>query len=298
MSGDRPLSAPATDAAVILAPMRGGPTIWVLAIMTCLAMLGLAAALTLAPAASALSGQLAGRATIQIVAADPIVRRESVAAVRNALTDAPFVSAVRTVPEQELADMAAQWLGDGVQDTGLPLPALIDVDLVGDRAASMQRLATAVERAAPTGRVIAHADWLEPVVRLMASVGMIAGGIALALVLAAAAVAVLAARGALAAQRPTIDILHLVGATDVQIVRMFQRNTARESLLGTVVGGVTALVLLVLVAWQFSGVASGLLTGSGAGLRYLLVLLVPLAVLAIVALAARIALVRALRAMP
>jgi cell division transport system permease protein len=132
----------------------------------------------------------------------------------------------------------------------------------------------------------------------MASVGLIAGGIALALVLAAAAVAVLAARGALAAQRSTIDILHLVGATDVQIVRMFQRNTARESLTGAIVGGLLALLLLALVAWQFSGVASGLFTASGPGLRYLAVLLVPLAVLAIVVLAARIALVRALRAMP
>lgn len=294
MSGVRPVS----DAAIILAPTRGGPTIWVLAIMTCLAMLGLAAALTLAPAASDLSGQLAGRATIQIVAADPIVRRESVAAVRSALTDAPFVSTVRTVPEQELADMAAQWLGKGAEDTGLPLPALIDVDLVGDRAASMQRLVTAVERAAPAARVIAHADWLEPVVRLMASVGLIAGGIALALILAAAAVAVLAARGALSAQRSTIDILHLVGATDVQIVRMFQRNTARESLTGALAGGVLALILLAVISWQFAGLSSGLIVPSSGGSPYLAILLVPVAVVAIVALAARIALVRALRAMP
>jgi cell division transport system permease protein len=286
------------DSAIILAPMRGGPTIWVLAIMTCLAMLGLAAALTLAPAASALSGQLAGRATVQIVAADPIVRRESVAAVRAALADAPFVSAVRAVPEAELADMAAQWLGDGVQGTGLPLPALIDVDLVGDRAASMQRLAREVARAAPSARVIAHADWLEPVVRLMASVAFIAAAIACALILAAAAVAVLAARGALAAQRSTIDILHLVGATDTQIVRMFQRNTARESLVGTVAGGAVSVLLLGLVAWQLSGIASGLFTETGSGLRYLLLLLVPLAVLAIVVFSARIALIRALRAMP
>ena len=61
---------------------------------------------------------------------------------------------------------------------------------------------------------------------------------------------------------------------------------------------VLALVLLALVAWQFSGVASGLFTAPGDSLRYLAVLLVPLAVVAIVALAARIALVRALRAMP
>lgn len=289
---------PTSHAAAILAAARGGPTIWVLAIMTCLAMLGLAAALTLAPAASSLSGQLAGRATIQIVASDPIARRESVAAIRSALADAPFVSAVRTVPEQELADMAAQWLGDGVQDTGLPLPALIDVDLVGDRTASMQRLASAVGRAAPGARVIAHADWLEPVVRLMASVGFIAGGIALALILAAAAVAVLAARGALSAQRSTIDILHLVGATDVQIVRMFQANTARESVVGALAGGGLALVLASIVAWQFSGIASGLVGSVGGGLRYLTLLLVPPSIVAIAVFAARIALVRALRAMP
>lgn len=291
------MSTPGVDAAV-LAPAGGGPTRWVLAIMTALATLGSAAALALVPAAGALSEQLAGRVTVQILAADPIERRESVEAVRRALGDAPYVSSVRAVPEEELASMATAWLGEGVRDADLPLPALIDVDLVGDGSASLARVTAQVREVAPGARTIAHASWLAPVVRLLSSTGIVAAGIALALLLGAAAVAALAARAMLAQQRPTIDILHLVGATDRQVVRLFQRHMARDAFVGAAIGAAAAGAIGVVVAMQAAGLTAGLIEGGTGAPRYLLLLLVPPAIVAAAVVAARIALLRALRAMP
>lgn len=277
----------------------GGPMPWIIAVMTCLAMLGLAAALMLAPASAALSGQIAGRATIQIVEPDVMVRRAAVAAVRDALRDVPYVRSLRTVPEAELAGMATQWLGDGVRETGLPLPALIDVDLVaGNNSGNLARLRSTVRQVAPAARVIAHADWLGPVAGLIRLIGWIAGGIALLLVVAAAAIAMVSARAALAAQRPTIDVLHLVGATDVQIARLFQRRTARDVLGGVALGGLVALLLVGLVGWQMQGVVSGLATEPASPLILLWLLLVPPLVLGVAMVTARYGVLRALRQMP
>lgn len=277
----------------------GGPMPWIIAVMTCLAMLGLAAALSLAPAAASLSGQIAGRATIQIVEPDVTARRAAVVAVRDAMRNRPYVLDVRVVPEAELAGMASQWLGEGVRETGLPLPALIDVDLIpGDSGDSLARLQTLVRQAVPGARVIAHADWLGPVAGLIQMIGWIAAIIAVLLVVAAAAVAMVSARAALSAQRPTIDVLHMVGATDVQIARLFQRRTARDVVAGAALGGVVALAIVLLIAWQMQGVASGLAGEPVSPLQYLWLLVVPPLVLIVAVVTARFGVLRALRRMP
>ena len=59
----------------------------------------------------------------------------------------------------------------------LPLPALIDIDFVGeDRARHMGQLRALVAREAPGARIIPHAEWLGPVARLIRSLAWVAGG--------------------------------------------------------------------------------------------------------------------------
>lgn len=288
-------------AARSLLPPRGraGPTPWVVAVMTALAMLGLALALALAPASTALSRQIAGRATIQVVEGDPIVRRDAVAAVRRVLADAPYVTHVETVPEAELRGMAQRWLGGGFDELRLPLPALIDVDLVAGGGDSVARLRTALRGVNPRLRVVPHAGWLGPVAGLLQSLALIAVAIAAALMAGAVAVAMLAARAALAAQGGTIDVLHLVGATDLQIARMFQRQAARDFLFGVLVGGITALIAAGLIGWQMRALATPLIQGSGGPSWIMgLLLLVPIAILAFGVLTTRITILNELKKVP
>ncbi len=292
-----PSILPANDA--------GGSLGWVIGVMTALAMLGLAATLALTPAAGALSGQIAGRATIQIVEPDPVIRQQRIAAVRAALTDQTYVTSVVIVPERELRRMATRWLGDGAGVTGVPLPALIDVDLSTQApAAALDRLRGDVRAAAPAARVIGHASWLGPVARLVSAIGWLAAALAIALVAAAATVAVIAARAGLAAQRPTIAVLHLVGATDLQIARMFQRHTARGLTRGALAGGLAALVIVGVLGSQMRGLAGGLtIDGAADGgfrglLPYISLLAVPPMVVVVAMVTARRAVLQALRHMP
>ena len=57
---------------------------------------------------------------------------------------------------------------------------------------------------------------------------------------ATAATVVLAARAALDTHRGTIEVLHLMGATDVQVARLFQRRIALDALFGGLVGFILA----------------------------------------------------------
>ena len=286
-----------------VAPLLGtrrlsGGMPWVIAIMTALAMLAMAAALVLTPAATALSGQIAGRATIQIVQPDALVRRADVAELRRLLAEEPYVVAVRSLPEEETARLAERWLGEGLSQSDLPLPALIDVDVVRSDDATMDRLGAAVRSAVPEARVIPHAEWLGPVARIMSAIGWIAAAIAAMLISCAAVVAVLAVRAALSAQRPMIDILHLVGATDVQVARLFQRLAARDVMAGAILGAVAAVCLSLLVVWQTRGLVAGLAEGTGGLASVVWILLVPPLVIAVAILASRIAVIRALGELP
>jgi cell division transport system permease protein len=290
----------APSPALLLPGIEGGPAPWVVAVMSALALLALALAAVMAPAATALGQQIAGRATVQIVEGDPISRREAVAATRRLLNDAPYVAAMRTVPEAELTAMAERWLGEGLRETGLPLPALIDVDLIGGgNAVTLAQLRRDVGRNITGARVVAHADWLAPIGQLFRSLSWIAGTLALLLLFASGAVAVLTVRGALASQRGTIDILHLVGATDTQIARLFQRQVARDMAVGVALGALAAVIVAGLVGWQLRGIAAGLLAGTDSGWTdwLWLLLVAPLFVLLTV-LTTRWTVLRALRAAP
>ncbi len=284
---------PLTVGSLQLAPLGGWttPMRWMIALMTAIAMLGTALALWAAPVAASLRGDIAGRLSIQLVDPDPVSRRQAVAALRIAFDDAPFVRTVAVVPESQLVGMAEQWLGTGVGEAGLPLPALIDIDLVGAGDPAILGRATALaKRIAPDARIIAHRDWLGPLAGMMASLGWLSVGLAVALLLGAAGISAMAARAALAAQQPTIELFHLVGATDNQIMRLFQRVIARQAVIGAGIGSGIALLVGGWFGWLGSALTAGIATRPPT--LALFALLVPVAVIVVAIWAARMALAR------
>lgn len=276
----------------VLDTARGGRAmVGVIAIMLFLTVLAAALGLSTRNAAIALDRQLAGRMTVQLV------RGGDADAVVAALRATPGVIAVRPVPPEELARLLAPWLGADAADPDLPMPALIDVDLAGDDPVLAARAAAAAMRAAPGARVDRHAAWMSPISDVMASVTWLAFALVALLAAATALVVMLAARAGLDAHRPTIDIMHLLGATDVQIARLFQRRISRDAMIGGVAGGAAALAIVVLLAGRIAALGSELLGGAALlTIDWVLLALLPLAFAGIAMLAARVAVTRSLRA--
>lgn len=292
-------SASAADRRLLPEGRLAGPMPWVIAIMMFLTTLAAAAGLGLGTAVRALGEDLAGKLTIQIVEANPDIRNAEARAVERALGGTSGIVVVRRLEDAEMAALLEPWLGaEGLVGEDLPVPALIDVSLADGSIASIRRVEQAVRAVAPAARIDRHARWLAPLAGLIASLKWLAAALVILMAAATAAAVVLAARAALNTHRATIDVLHLMGATDVQIAWLFQRRIALDALFGGIVGLLGAAAVILLLGRRIDAIGSDLLGSVGLSWEDRAIILgLPLAGALLAMLAARITVLRTLRKM-
>ncbi|MFD1949374.1 cell division protein FtsX [Sphingomonas arantia] len=248
-------SVRAADRRLLREGRLSGPMPWVLAIMLFLTTLAAAGGLALSQAAREIGGDLANRATVQIVQADAAARERQAAATLAVLGRDPAVTSADRVGAAEMATLLEPWLGaQGTDD--LPLPVLIDVALA--RADAVPALAAGLRTVAPDARIDDHRAALAPVSRLIGTLRWLALAIVLLMVGATGFVVVLAAASALDMHRGTIDVLHLLGATDIQVARLFQRRIALDALFAGLIGLGAGVAVLALLGRQLAGLGSEL----------------------------------------
>ena len=137
---------------------------------------------------------------------------------------------------------------------------------------------------------------MAPFVALMQTLFLLALGVMLLLLLATAATVVLSVRGALNTHRTTIEIMHMMGSTDIQAARLFQRRVALDALFGGMIGLLAAILVLWLLGSRFSALEPGLLADAGMPLYgWLLLVLIPVGVAALAMLTARWTVLSALK---
>ena len=251
------------DARLLSEGRLSGPMPWVIAIMMFLTVLAAAAGLGLGGAADRLDTTTGNRASVQIVEPNPDSRETQAREALALLQRTPGVTSARRVPPAEVADLLEPWLGPGGAQSDLPIPALIDIELSPSAYAQMDSLRSALAQVAPAARVDDNAQWLAPLAGLIGSLRWLAGGLVLLMIAATAATVVLAARAALDTHRSTIEVLHLMGATDVQVARLFQRRIALDALVGGFVGLAAATAVLLLIGNRIGALGSDLLGSAG-----------------------------------
>lgn len=272
-----------------------GPMPWVIAIMMFLTALAAAGGLAMGSAANRLGADLGRQVTVQIILADPAQRDHEASAAQQLLAREEGVVSARRLGDQEMQTLLRPWLGDAGLDKDLPLPAMIDIDLTGAGRDRLDRIAQALRIVAPHSRIDNHAGFIAPLIGLIRSLGLLAGGIVVMMAGATAAAVVLAARSALNTHRRTIDVMHMMGATDVQVARLFQRRIALDALFGAVVGLVAAIAVIMLLGRRIGEIGSGIVGSiSLPGLAWLLLLCLPLLAGLLALLVARITVQRAL----
>lgn len=265
---------------------------WIMAIMVFLTVLAGALGLGMFAAAGALDRDLAGRLTIQLVEPNAQLRDGQAAAIRTEVSRVAGVTRVSEVDRARLAELLKPWLGDAGLDPDLPMPAMIDVEMRGDRTGAVE---AAARRIAPAARVDRHAQWLSPVRSFMAVMSWLSVALVLLIAGATGAVVLLAARSGLDTHRDTIEVLHMLGSTDIQIARLFQRRIAFDTLLGGLTGAAAALALVWFLQTRIAALGSEMLGGVAlARGDWLLLLLAPVGFALVATFAARFSVLRAL----
>jgi cell division transport system permease protein len=206
---------------------------------------------------------------------------------------------VEPVSDADVRALLEPVLGTDILDTDVPVPALVDVRF--DTAPSPSTLAAlraSLERVAPDIRLDPHSSWMAPFYKLMNMLLWLAGAVFLLLLVATSAVVVLAVRSTLNTHRGTIEIMHLMGGTDVQAARVFQRRVALDALLGGFAGFCAAAAVLVTVNNGLAAAEPGFLSGAAFPVSgWAILALIPLAVTALAMLMARVTVISALKKM-
>lgn len=270
--------------------------IWIMAIMLFLTVLAAAFGLGTLAAATLLDRQIAGRLTVQIVEANEGARERAAAAALAAIRQTPGVARAEPVDRDQLTALLRPWLGEDGGDPDLPVPAMIDVQLQGGSDNAIVRLTNAVHAIVPTARIDRHESWMSPVSNFMQLMIGLAAGLVLLMAGATAAVVILVGRAGLDTHRDTIEVMHMLGSTDMQVARLFQRRIALDTLYGGVTGTVLAMITIALIGSQLSGLGSDLVSGIALSERdWVLLAGMPILFALLATVAARYAVLGALR---
>jgi cell division transport system permease protein len=285
------------DAQLIPTGRLSAPVLWVIAIMVALTIVAASGGLALRNAAHVARSELSGGITVQIVEAAPEFRQRQAEAAAARLKQLAGVSSVRMVPQEELQGLVSPWLGAVASDAdAVPMPALIDARVGNLDAARLERLRRELRAVAPGARVDAQASWLAPVFGAIRSLQLLAAALIVLLGAATAAAVLLAARTALGSNRDTIEIVHLLGGTDGQIARIFQRSIGTDAALGGVLGLIFGGAAVLLLGRQLASLGAGLASGGALDWSdWLMLALVPVLGVALAVLTARLTVIRALR---
>lgn len=152
------------------------------------------------------------------------------------------IAAANLLPRQAVMTLLAPWLGRDIGDD-FPLPITLEVTTRAGHDMTAETI-RALLPAGPDYGIHGYAGWREPVRGAADGFRFVTAGLVGLASLAAVGTIVFATRAALAANRRTIDLLHLIGAEDAHIAKRFAIQALLTGgiggLLGAVGGGLAA----------------------------------------------------------
>lgn len=228
--------------------VAGRALVVVIAIMTFLACLTAGAALLVAHASQAWRSEVLRDATIQVKprAGDDV---ESLVAKAVAIaTQAPDVESVHAYSKAESEKLLEPWLGAGFDLSQLPVPRMIVVRLGNQRSEDLATLRAALASAVPQADLDDHRLWAARLGAMADAVVVLAAALFVLMIVAMATAIGFATRGAVAANREIVEVLHLVGASNGFIAREFQTHFRRLGFRGAMIGGSAAIAFFAIAS--------------------------------------------------
>jgi len=242
------------------ASISGRALVAVVAIMTFLASITTGTVLLVSASAAEWQSEVASEITIQVRPAAGRDLARDATAVTEAMRAQPGIVEVRPFSKDESAKLLEPWLGSGLSLDELPVPRVIVARVQPGTVLDLAKLRVRVTQVAPSASVDDHRAWIERM-RSMTGATVFAGIGILALVIIATIISVsFATRGAMAANRPIVEVLHFVGAGDSYIANRFLRHFLRLGLEGGVIGGGIAML-----GFGFSESIAGWFSGTPVG---------------------------------
>ncbi len=232
---------------------RDWALLFVVAALSFLAGLAAVSALAGGRAAAGWRSELVGTATVIVRAQGTATADEEAARAADVVSGVKGVGEVRALDAAKANALIAPWIGAGALPPDLPTPRLVAVDLDRKAPASGEDIKRALSAAGIDADVDDHSRWSAQIMRAGASIQTAGLALFLLILSVLGAVVAFATRQGLTARRDVVEALHLSGATDGFIARLFQARFARSA----AQAGFAGALLAVLAALAIKAMSAG-----------------------------------------
>ncbi len=172
------------------------------------------------------------------------------------------VSGVRVLDDQAVQKLMSPWIGNKVDLSTLPIPRLLDVKLKPNADLNYDEITRGLRLLTPNASIDNHRLWLNRLIKFATSLKTIALAILLMVVSICAFSIYYSARTSLNINMNSIEILHIVGAKDEYIAKLYAKNYAKIGFFAGVIGLLAAVPCIILVGKYGVSTGSGLLNGA------------------------------------
>nr|WP_321461123.1 ABC transporter permease [uncultured Cohaesibacter sp.] len=227
--------------------IAGHALVLVIAIMSFLAALTVAAVSIISDATRDWQSDISRGATIQIRQIEGVEMEGELAKAIAIARQSPGVTSAKALTTDESNALLEPWLGLDITFDDLPIPRLIELTIENPFAVDFNALSQRLQAEVPGAILDNHRFWVERL-RSMAETAIFIGFTILVLVVTATVLTVVfATRSAMSGNKETIEVLHFVGASNKFIAGEFQRKFFTLGLQGALAGGGTAVLTFLII---------------------------------------------------
>jgi len=218
----------------------------ILAVMVYLSGLVIIGAMILDSSIYRWSGNLQANLTIQLGPLSKAGDKEVLETVVEMLDEMEGVAAARALPLEELKRLLAPWIGGDVLGE-IPLPRLIDVRLEPGAKIPSHLIMDHLAEVAPNASIDDHSEWINSVVQLGHLARVIAAAVVGLIFFVAVVTVALSTQAYFAVHKSTVEIMHVIGASDRYIANQFGRKAFTLGMFGSFLGMGLTLITFILV---------------------------------------------------
>ena len=239
---------------------------WMVMLMVFFAGLMTAGTLSLNSMLSRWSRSISGSLTVQVIPIEEDGRinkkktQQETQEVLNILRKTAGIASANVLTDSQMKNLLKPWLGESFLLEDLPMPHLIDVQLIPDAEVDLDMLKTRLARNTPNASLDVHKLWLGKLIKLVRTLDFLGSTLLRLVITTTSVIVIYVTCSSLAVHKPVIELLHQTGAHDRYISSQYARRTAFLASIGAIVGFLGILPIIFLLSSVVGEMQGGLLT--------------------------------------
>ncbi|MCE2927224.1 MAG: hypothetical protein LW823_06255 [Rickettsiales bacterium] len=247
---------------------------WIMGIMIFMAAFLLCVGISVGQWVSARNDVLSDRFTVNIPASTEDLA-DKTKRIEDELMKLDQVQSVKRLSDDEMNELLKPWLGDVARSDKLPVPMVVEVDLMPDAATRLDYKAIQhnLRTIAAGVEVDAQELWVQAFARFSGAIQQIVTVFASLIVSGLAMMIAFTSRAALKLHAKTVQLLHSVGAEDRYVTRQFQFESLRLTLPGALFGTLAAAIAFIGLCFFIASLDSAMMPALRFGASHALLLI-------------------------